>query len=125
METAAQFMVPGIIFLLTLASGVWLSRSGKPYHTIIFNSHKLIALATVIFTTVQIARQLRTTEIQVTVILLVVLIGLCVLALFVTGALMSLEKPMHHLYLTIHRVSPIFGVISLAMTIYILAGGES
>ena len=40
----------GLLFLFTIGTGIWLSNSGKPYNTLIFNIHKLIALGTVIFT---------------------------------------------------------------------------
>jgi hypothetical protein len=54
MDTITQFTTPGIIFLLTLVFGIWLSNSGKPYNGILFNIHKLIALGAVIATTMQI-----------------------------------------------------------------------
>ena len=44
MGFAAKLLIPGIVFLLTLASGLWLSRSGKPLKAAIFIVHKLIAL---------------------------------------------------------------------------------
>ena len=54
MGPAAKFVTPGVLFILTLVFGFWLSRSGKPYHTLIFNVHKLIALAAVVVTAIQI-----------------------------------------------------------------------
>src|SRR5271157_2139763 len=50
MDVASKFITPGILFLLTLAFGLWLSHSGKPLNTVFFTAHKLIALAAVIFT---------------------------------------------------------------------------
>jgi hypothetical protein len=43
-----KIIICGLLFLLTLASGVWVSHSGKPINVVIFTIHKLIALATVI-----------------------------------------------------------------------------
>ena len=53
MDPVARFVTPVIVFLLTLASGLWLSRSGKPLKTGIFTLHKLIALAAVVVTALQ------------------------------------------------------------------------
>ena len=53
MDTVARFVTPVIVFLLTLASGFWLSRSGKPLKTGSFTLHKLIALAAVVVTALQ------------------------------------------------------------------------
>ena len=107
---------------MTLASGVWLSHSGKPLNTVVFTIHKLIALGAVITTAIQIYKGLQSTEIQTLLITLIVFTGLCVLALFVTGALMSLGKLSYDVMLTIHKVAPLLLAISMALTIYLLAG---
>jgi hypothetical protein len=113
---------PGILFLLTLASGVWLSHSGKPLNTIIFTLHKLIALAAVIVTAIQVYKILHNTEIHSLLISLIIFIGLCVLALFATGAMMSIGKPAYHLQLTIHKVAQFLVAISLAVMVFLLTG---
>jgi uncharacterized membrane protein YadS len=117
-----KFIAPGIAFLLTLAFGVWLSHSGKPYNGILFNIHKLIALGAAILTAGQLFRVLKDTGIQVVPILLIVIAVACVVALFATGALMSMEKMSYQVTLTIHRLAPILAVIAMAVTVYLLAG---
>jgi hypothetical protein len=124
MDTFSKFITPGIVFFLTLASGVWLSHSGKPLNTIIFTIHKLIALAAVIIIAIQIYKEFQNTEIQFVLVALIVLTGLCALALFVTGALLGLGKPALAILLTIHQIAPFLAVVSMALTIYLLAGGK-
>jgi len=48
MDTPSKFTLPGILFILTLAFGFWLSSAGKPYNGFLFNFHKLIALSGVV-----------------------------------------------------------------------------
>ena len=130
MEAASKFILPGVIFLLTLASGFWLSRVGKPYNTAIFTIHKLIALMMVIMVSVQIYQLFKGAgtpmgaEIQAPtqIIALGILAGLCALALFVTGALMSIGKPSLAILLTIHQVAPYVGGGALGLMLYLLAG---
>jgi hypothetical protein len=122
METASKFFASGIIFLVTLASGVWLSHSGKPLNTVVFTVHKLIALGAVITTAIQIYKGLQSMENQTLLIMLIAFAALCVVALFVTGALMSLGKLSYDVMLTIHKVAPFLLAISAALTIYLLAG---
>ncbi len=122
METLLKFIIPGIIFLLTVASGLWLSKFGKPLNSGIFTIHKLIALGGVIITAVQIFNDLKTIQIQFFLVALIVFTGVCVLALFATGALMSVGKVAYNLMLTIHKVAPFLLVISLALTVYLLMG---
>lgn len=63
MDAITKFTIPGIVFLLTLASGFWLSRGGKPLNGVIFNIHKLIALGAVVATAVQLFKLLETGQI--------------------------------------------------------------
>jgi len=119
-----RIVATGLLFLFTLVSGIWLSNSGKPLNTAIFTVHKLIALATVIFTAIVIRNLLKNTPVQVVIVSLIVLTGLFALALFVTGALLSLGKPVNAVILTIHAVTPFLLVISTAVTIYLLSSSK-
>jgi hypothetical protein len=87
-----NFILPGIIFLLTLAFGLCLSRSGKPYNGILFNIHKLIALGTVVLTVLRVIDTLKGAQTGSFVIALLCMAGICILALFISGALMSEGK---------------------------------
>jgi hypothetical protein len=120
METASKFFIPGGVFVLTLASGIWLSSIGKPLNTIIFTLHKLIALAAVILTGIQVYKTLQEMGIQALPMVLIVLTGLCVIALFVTGALLSLGKPVDEVLLTIHKIAPVLALLAMTGAIYLL-----
>jgi len=122
MNTLAKFAIPGILFLLTLAFGVWLSLSGKPYNGILFNIHKLIALGAVVVTVIQLYQLLKGTQIQVSPIILFIVAGLCVVALFFSGAMMSAGKLDYQVMLTIHRIALILITIVMAVTVYVLTG---
>jgi hypothetical protein len=69
MELANQFMTPVILFLLTLVFGFWLSHAGKPYNGMLFNVHKLIALACVVFLGIQFSKMLQAPDWQMVVLL--------------------------------------------------------
>jgi hypothetical protein len=120
MKVVTQFAAPGIAFLLTLISGLWLSRAGKPLNVAIFNIHKLIALAVVVLAVLQTRGALRETGVQLALIVLLGLIALAAIALFVTGALMSMNKPAYGVLLTIHNVAPFVAVIAMALAVYLL-----
>ena len=122
MGLAAKFVIPGVLFILTLVFGFWLSRSGKPYNGLLFNIHKLIALAAVIVAAIRAFNALKIVEAQPILIALLIVIGLCAVALFLTGALMSANKPAYPSLLTIHRVAPLLAVIAAIGTLYLLGG---
>jgi hypothetical protein len=118
MDTISKFPLLIVLFLLTVAFGFWLSKVGKPYNGTLFNVHKLIALGAVVFAVIQISK----TGIAGSPILVVALIlaGLCVVALFASGALMSIGKLSYALTLTIHRIVPVVLVIAAGTVIYLL-----
>jgi len=122
MGLAAKFVIPGVLFILTLVFGFWLSRSGKPYNGLLFNIHKLIALAAVIVAAIRTFNALKIVEAQPILIVLLIVIGLCAVALFVTGALMSAKKATGRAALTIHKIAPLLAVIAAIGTLFLLGG---
>ncbi len=125
MINSTKFILPVIIFLLTLVSGVWLSNAGKPYNNAIFTIHKLIALGAVVLAAIQIIRGFKTTSASPLMILLFVMAILAVIALFATGALMSLDKGPYKVWLTIHQIAPAVMGIASAVVLLLLAGSQS
>ncbi len=121
METSVRFIVPGVIFLFTLASGFWLSLAGKPLNGAIFNVHKLNALAAVVLIVIQLVRGLKGVQIQALIIGLLLLAALCVLVLFATGALMSIGRVDYLLLRTVHNIAPAVLVLTMGAAVYWLA----
>jgi hypothetical protein len=117
MDTISKFSLPLLLFLLTLAFGFWLSKVGKPYNGILFNVHKLIALGAVVFAVIQIFK----TGVAGPLLLIVALAGFCVVALFASGALMSMGKLDYALTLTIHRIAPVVLIIAMGLAVYLLS----
>ena len=120
MITFSKFILPGILFLFTLASGMWLSKMGKPYNTGIFTIHKLIALGAVVLAAIQMAKGFKTTGVSSLVVFLFVVAILAVIALFVTGALMSLDKQPYALLLTIHQIAPAIMAVASVAVLFLL-----
>jgi hypothetical protein len=118
MHILYNFVVPGGLFILTLVFGFWLSHAGKPYNGFLFNVHKLIALGFVVLAGIQFSKMLQAPD----WLLVALLVGsaLCVIALFVSGALMSARKLDYQTIHTAHNLALAFLVASLALTFYFL-----
>ena len=123
MRVEPRIVITGLLYVFTLASGVWVTSSGKPYNTAIFNIHKLIALAAVIATGVTVNYLRAGVDVRAPAIGAVVIAGLLALALFISGALLSIGKPDHIAILITHRVAPLLAVSSASAAIYLLASG--
>jgi len=122
----SRFVIAGVLFLFTLISGVWLSHSGKPLNMAIVTVHKLIALATVIVISVNIYHLYRALEFRTFIELVVIAVtGLLIIALFISGAFLSLGKSLPEAILRVHQVVPLLTLASSAMTIYLLVSSKS
>ena len=119
MDILSNFLTIGIIFLLTLAFGFWLSRIGKPYNGILFNIHKLLALAAVIVAVFEIRKTLQSEGTIPFYNVLIALTGVSIITLFATGALMSIGKLNYAVSLTIHKITPILAAMTLIAVVYL------
>lgn len=119
-----RIIVAGGLLLLTIASGYWLSHSGKPYSVAIFTIHKLIALSAVISTAVAVHHIRTVVDLGALDIGAIVVTGVLFLALFVTGAVMSIGKPAVSVALAIHRVAPLLAAASAVAAAYLLAASK-
>jgi hypothetical protein len=115
-----RFVLPLILLILTFAAGFWVSRSGKPYKAAIFNIHKLLALAAVIFATIVVVNLLKISTHSSLVITLFVLSGVSVIALFATGALLSAQKTISKTWQLLHHIVPYLLVCSVTAAILFL-----
>jgi hypothetical protein len=119
MDTLSKFFLPIVLFLLTLTFGFWLGQVGRPYNGILFNIHKLIALGTVILAGIQIFKTPGGFDLPLTIIALIVA-GLCVVALFASGAFLSIGNLDYQAMKTIHNIALAVLVVSLALAFYFL-----
>jgi hypothetical protein len=126
MSTNQLRVVVAVLFCLFIfLSGFWLSRSGKPYNEIIFNAHKLIALAAVVLFVITLYRTNQVAALSTIELIAGVVTGLFFIGLFVTGALLSIDKPMPAIVLKLHHIIPYLAVLSTAITLYLLLSRRS
>lgn len=121
MEVVSDFLISGILFLLTVIFGLWLSKLGKPYNGALFNVHKLLALGAVIAAGIQVARMLTSVDTQTLVVILWIVAGLCVIALFASGAMMSVDKLDYSVMRAIHRIAPVVMVLAAVWAVFLMA----
>jgi hypothetical protein len=130
MELLSRFILPGILLLITFAFGCWMSRLGKPYNGILFNIHKLAALGAVVLAGIQTYNLLKGASAQGIIVALAAMCVLCVIALFATGAFMSIGNPLagsgqalpHAPLLTVHKIALTILPFASAGMVYLLSG---
>ncbi|MFN2226832.1 MAG: hypothetical protein ACK2UY_11000 [Anaerolineae bacterium] len=120
MSTTQRIIVASVAFVLIFISGIWLSRSGKPYSTPVFTIHKLVGLGlgallvAIVYQTHQVAPLggLEIAAIAVTVLFFVGTVA--------AGGLLSIDKPAPAIVGTLHLVVPVLTVLSTGGTLYLL-----
>ncbi|UCH63945.1 MAG: hypothetical protein JSU77_05770 [Fidelibacterota bacterium] len=115
-----RFVGTGVFFLFIFLSGFWLSHSGKPYSSMIFNIHKLIALAAGIFLAITVSRIHQVAPLSPVEITAIAVTVLFFAGNAATGGLSSIDKPMPAAVLTMHHILPYLTVLSTAVTLYLL-----
>jgi hypothetical protein len=128
METiTGKLIAAGILFLLTLISGVIVSHSGRPLGVGLVTLHKLIAVGTIIITGMVVYQLYKTTDGKLFVELgTIVIAAILFLALIATGALLTREEmQLPELVLKIHQVAPLLALAFSTFSVYLLSSGRT
>jgi len=117
-------ILPGILFLIIVGFGLWVTKVGKPYNNLLFNFHKLIALGSVILTGIRIFKLDPFATFPNNALLLIALAVLGVIGMFTTGAIMSIKDEEPKAALLIHRILPAAILLSMSASIYLIVMGQ-
>ena len=110
----------GLFYVFIFLSGIWLSRSGRPLNAGIFTVHKLVSLAAVAFLVWTIVQINRAASLPPMGWIAVAVTAVLFLGTVASGALLSFDRPVPAVVLSIHRIAPILTVLSSAATLYVL-----
>jgi len=122
MFTKLQIVGTAAFFLVIFFFGFWLNRSGKPYHPLLFNIHKLIALAALAFLIVTVYRIHQVAPLSTAALAAAIVTTVLFALNIVAGGLLNIETDMPAFVSWIHKVTPYLIVLSTAATIYLLQG---
>ena len=129
----SKIAVTGLLFFITLLSGIWLSRnlrlndprpSGKPLTGADSAVHKLSALAMGIIAGVTIRNLHRGIEFRSIELTAVIVAGLLFVLMVVSGSLLSLGKARNDEILALHNVGSVLTVVATKGAIYLLTCGR-
>jgi hypothetical protein len=113
-------VITWVCFIIALSSGLWLSHLGRPLNQIFFTLHKLIALATVIFAVLVMYTVYQNIEIDTLRVILCSILVLLFLILFVTGAVLSAERPLPEMVLLLHKIGTVLTGLWAALLIILV-----
>jgi len=110
----------GLLFLLMIFSGIWLTKTGKPYTPVLFNVHKLLSLAAVVLAGIQAYSLFKNADAGSLELTLLILAGVLFIVLFVSGGLLNEDLKIYHLLRALHRITPLVAVTLTVVVFYLL-----
>jgi hypothetical protein len=110
-RAAAALVLLGI----TIVCGIWLSHSGRPLNVLALTLHKSIAVGAVVLAVLAVVPWRGAAHIPAFPLTLLILLGALTLVLFVTGAFLSLGKPLPGFVLTVHKLATLLAIAAAAL----------
>jgi hypothetical protein len=118
-----RIVMVGVLYLAIFGSGFWLTRSGRPYSTIVVAIHKLISVGAFVYLAVSLYQFAQADRLGVAMAAAGAITGLFFIGTIATGAMLTAERPMPALVLWLHRITPFLTVAATGVTLYLGLGG--
>ena len=118
-----RFVPTAILLILIVGFGFWINRTGKPYNGMLFNIHKLLALGAVVLTAVRLFRLVPLAAMPLNALLLIGLAVISVIAIFATGAVMSIQPDVKPVLQWAHGITMIIAAGSFTAALLLLQAG--
>jgi hypothetical protein len=112
----------GVLFLLTIITGLIVSRSGRPLSTLLVTIHKLIAVGNIVLIGVIFSRLSKAGNgVMALEVIMIVVSAVLFLSLVATGSLLTREEmELPGIVLILHQVAPALAGISSIIALYLL-----
>ncbi len=111
-----KLIISGILMVLIFVFGFLVSGRGKPYNPFIFGIHKLVSLGFLIFLSINISKLNRISPLSPITSTVCILVGVLFFLTMVTGGIVSIEKEIHKIFTTMHKLLPyptaLFSIVS-------------
>ncbi len=119
MNTVTTRMIAiGVLYLLMILTGIWLTKKGKPYSLLAVNLHKFITLAMLVMLIIQVIFLNKTVGISGLVWVVVFLTAVLFLIEMVSGGILSASKEEKTMVANSHKIVPVFLTMAIVFLFY-------
>lgn len=122
MSMVIQIVIAEVLYFMAIASGIWLSHTGKTLNPAILIIHIFFGLGTVIFTSFILWNLLQAQTITTGILVLSISLATLIVGLIASGIVLSFDRGYNNQILRTHNITTILGIIVSSITIYLLAG---
>jgi hypothetical protein len=113
-----KLIISSLLLALLFIAGIFLHRAGKPYPGLLFNLHKLSAVAMLVLLVISVVQLTRQNYPGLIYYLSLGILALASLGLLVSGGLMSLDK-LHTSMRIIHRWTTGLFLVPYVLLLYL------
>jgi len=114
-----KIIISSILLVLLIAAGIYIHRTGKPYHTLVFGIHKLFSVALIVILSLVFNHFLKGSDPGFFHYFLPGMMILALTCLLISGGMMSLDRNQQPM-LVIHRVSTAVFLVGFLPFIYMI-----
>jgi len=122
MSMVIQIVIAEVLYFMAIASGIWLSHTGKILNPAILIIHIFFGLGTVIFTSFVLWNLLKAQALTTGILVLSISLATLIMGLIASGIVLSFDRGHNNQILRAHNITTILGIIVSSITIYLLAG---
>lgn len=115
-----KLILSGILLLLIIVFGFFVSGRGKPYNPFIFGIHKLLSVGLFVFLAINIVRLNQVSPLSPITTGICVIFGVFFFITMVTGGVISVEKEMPKIFSSLHKLLPYASMIFFAVSFFFL-----
>lgn len=119
----SKVIISSLLITAILVLGLMLSKTGKPYNSILTAGHKLVSLALVIYLAIFLWGVVKGVDLSAVFYILSLVLLISIIALFASGAMLTLDKHAILMQWT-HRFATVGFIVSLAIVFYRIASAK-
>ncbi len=116
-----RFLWIGLLFLLTLITGIWVGQAGRVLHPALSSFHKLLALAWVVFAAIRIYHLARQTEPSAALIAVIATLGVTIVLLIASGSVLTVPRLASTTWVVVHTIASVIAVAAFGMVLRLFA----
>jgi hypothetical protein len=114
-----RIIISGMLIVLLFVTGIFLTRTGKPYHVLVLAIHKIVTVALIVLMFMLIVPAIMQAVIPIVHLVVAAFLALGLIGMIASGGMMSLDK-YQGVMLWIHRVSVAVFLLCFLDLMYVL-----
>lgn len=120
MNILLRMLIAAVLLVLTVGTGIWMSSLIRPFQGRIYTFHRIVAIVTTVNMVSFVLGLLETGRVDLPLVLLLLLGGLSVISVFVSGNMLAQGKGSVNQATTIHALMSILAIVTIGLFLFVM-----